>query len=525
MDFGILHRRDLIFPAFLIIVLGLVIYINAINGQFIWDDNLLVKNNIYIRSWQGIKKIFTYDIGAGAGARFNYYRPLQMLTYMCEYAFWGNDPRGYHITNIGLHLLAALSVFWLAFLLCGDRLSAFFTGIIFVCHPLQTESVAYISARGDLLCALFFILSFILYIRYLSHKSAVTYFAMITCYILALLSKENALAFVIVLLLYHYVFKKKLMVKKLLPIAFITLAYAALRLTVIKPTMSAFASICTGFERLPGFFVAIANYLRLLFFPYALHFAYGDKVFRFSEPQAVLGIIITWLLIIYALSKKNKDAVASFSIFWFFATLIPVSGIYPLTAFYMAEHYIYVPSIGFALILATYTVRLYATKTFKVITVFIFGAILIFYGYTTIRQNNYWREPIGFYLKTINFSPDISEVYYNLGYEYLKTNNKVMAAASFKKSVELDPYSAKAYNNLGILYYEFNKKKQSLAFFKKALQINPDSPDALYNLSVAYYYQREYALAIAYCEKAIKLGYKADPDFLSLLALHKKKHK
>jgi tetratricopeptide (TPR) repeat protein len=374
---------------------------------------------------------------------------------------------------------------------------------------------------------------------------------MIVSYTLSLFSKENALAFILVLLMYHYVFEEKFNITQFLPIVTVTIIYLILRTVILKSENLNIALLPSAFIRLPGFFVAATNYLRLLFLPYGLHFDYGNKVFGFLDPKAITGAILLLLLIIYAIIKKKKDAIVSFAIFWFIIMLIPNSGIYPITAFYMAEHYLYLSLIGFSFILSKYLVWLYSVKASKAAVAFIVSALIIFYGYLTIRQNHYWIEPIDFYLTTLSFTPDSVEIYYNLASEYDRINNKGMALALYKKAINLDPgfdkaynslgiiysnlnrknealmlfrkaldlnpQSANAYNNLGILYYELGKNDDSFAFFKKAFEINPDYPVVLYNLAVAHYYRKEYGLASEYCDKAMKLGYKVNADFMELL--------
>ena len=95
----------------LIIISGFVVYSNSLSGAFIWDDYHLVKNNIYIRGWSGMGEILTKNIGAGVGRECALYRPLQMITYMWDYSIWKFDVRGYHLSNILLHIpLSSVSV-------------------------------------------------------------------------------------------------------------------------------------------------------------------------------------------------------------------------------------------------------------------------------------------------------------------------------------------------------------------------------------------------------------------------------
>ena len=551
-----MYKKELFLPALLVILFGIFLYSNVINGKFVWDDNILLAENVYIEGRAGLPEIFTRDIGSGYGIKFNYYRPLQISSYKLEHAFWGLDHRGYHITNILLHILTALCVLYLAFALWGNRLLAFLAGMIFVSHPVQTETVAYISNRGDLLCALFFMVSFIFYIRYIKYKNTYLYVLMAISYLFSLLSKENALMFMGILIIYHYTFKEKLKLKYFLFPLGITVIYLFFRSVFLGPVLPKVTDIQAIFSRVPGFFAAIAGYLGLLIFPLGLHFDYGNKTFAVADPRVIIGVIFVSLVIVCAAANRNKNKVICFSAFWFLAMLIPVSNIYPKTAFYMAEHHLYMPLAGFAFIAAYYLSLLYRQWFFKIAAVCVMAALFIFYGYSTIRQNNYWLEPVNFYLRTLEFNPYSAVARYNLGKEYERAGNDAMAITMYKKTIEMDsnydnaynnlgviysrlnnneealemfrktleinPKSAPAYTNLGALYYRLNKRAEAVSFLKKALEAKPDHAAAHYNLAVVYYYQKEYGLAIEHCDRALKQGYKVSPDFFTLLQPYRK---
>jgi len=122
-----------------IILLGGLVYGNSLRNPFMWDDDDLVTDNPRIRSFAGAGKIFTEDIVSAAGGKGRTYRPLQTLSYMSDYAVWRLNPTGYHLTNIALHILSALCVFWLVWLLFADIFLAALTGLLFVVHPVHTK--------------------------------------------------------------------------------------------------------------------------------------------------------------------------------------------------------------------------------------------------------------------------------------------------------------------------------------------------------------------------------------------------
>ena len=325
MNNTFLAKRKIFLSVILVIILGVAVYGNSINGEFIWDDEALVQDNVYIRDWSNFSKIFSDDIAVGIEKESNSYRPLQMFSYMADYSLWKLNARGYHLTNIVLHILAALSLYYLTNLLFGDNRLSFLTAIFYVVHPIHTEVVTYISGRADSLALLFMLLCFIFYIKGPSSKSAGLYFLMIFSYAAALLSRENSVILPVLLLLYHYSFKKKVQVKAFLPIVILSIIYILLRVTVLKALLSHVVYTTTLIERAPGFFVAVSNYIKLLFLPIHLHMEYGGTLFSAGDPKALLGVILFIILTGYAFWKKENNKLFFFCISWFFVAILPVS--------------------------------------------------------------------------------------------------------------------------------------------------------------------------------------------------------
>lgn len=505
-----------IFLAMLVVVLlGACLYANVVRGAFIWDDELLVKKNLYIRHWPGAWKLFSTEVGAGSGTRYGYYRPLQLFSYAIEYALWKDNPAGYHSVNIGLHCLIGLGVFFLIRLLYADTLLAFLGAVLFACHPVQTESVSYISDRGDLLCAFFFIAGFIFYIRFLRAKRASFYLALVAAYIFALLSKENALVFIPALLVYHWSFRQRLEVSYLVLPGALTVAYLALRGVIIREPLPPVAALL---GRLPGSMAAFGEYLRLLFFPFGLHFAYANPAFSLFDPAVLAGAAFVVMLTVLAAARKRKDPVTFFAVCWFFVTLLPFLGIYPSPAFYMAEHALYLPSVGFVILCAYVLARLARAIAFRKAAAFAAVLLVALYSVMTVRQNAYWLEPESFYLRTIQLSPASAEASYNLANIYRDRGDRARAAAYYRKAIEADRAYVRAYVNLAIVSFELGDLAQTSLLLERALALAPDNPEVLYNMAVLHYYKKEYDAALACLDRVKDFGgYTPDRRFLQAL--------
>ncbi len=503
----------------LIIILGFAAYGNSLNGTFIWDDKVLVEENEHIRHWSHLQQLFIKDIGAGAGNQYAFYRPLQMVTYMVDYSLWKLNAKGYHLTNILLHILTALSVSWLIYMIFKDLLLSLLTGSFFVVHPIHTEAVTYVSGRADSLALLFMLLCCVLYIKSSLSKNVGVYILMLCSYALALLSKESSVILPVLLLLYSYSFKKKLQVKEFASLVSLALIYILLRVTVLAamlPDISSSTST-TLFQRLPGVFVAITTYIRLLFLPLDLHMEYGSGLFQWMDLKAVLGVILLFALLIYALRKRTSDPLVFFSISWFFVALFPVSNIFPINA-YMAEHWLYLPSIGFFLIMAK-AISVGATlprrqaggrpPLLKTLTIIFAMCLLSFYSFLTIRQNTFWKESLTFFEMTLKYAPTSARAHNNIGLAYKELKQIKKAVASYQGAIAIKPDYAEAHYNLGIAYKAAKKNEKAIASFKKAIAINADYAKAYNNLGNIYRMVNTNKEAIAAYKQVIKI----DPDY------------
>lgn len=478
-----LLNRVIFLQVSVIIILGFFIYGNSLNGKFIWDDHGLVKNNIYIRNWANLPIILTGSFGAGGSGKSNFYRPVQMVIHTVGYSLWKLDVRGYHFTSILMHILAALAIYFLISNIFSNRAISFAASLLFIAHPVNTETVSYISGINDSLSLLFMLLCLTFFIksRYLNNKAL--YILSLFSFVFALLSKENAIILPTLILLYYYTFKKNIEVKRIVPFFIILISYFILRLVILGLPSYVQMTFVNLFARTPGFLIAVTEYLRLLLVPFNLHMEYGNGLFKINDPQAILGLLILLSLVILAFNKRKNNPIIFFSVGWFLITLLPVSNIYYINDSFMMEHWVYAPSLGFFLIFADTAYRFLRNKA---ILITLLASILVFYSYLTIRQNEYWKEPVIFYKRALTYAPNSWRFYNELGIECANLGNYNDAIASYKKAIQINPHLTGIYNNLANAYKAIGNYEEAIPIYEKAIGINPDDALMYYNLRDLY---------------------------------------
>lgn len=501
-------QRIEFFALTLIIILGFVGYSNSLNGNFIWDDEILVRGNVYIKDWSKITNIFTGDFGTSSFTKGLLYRPIQMVTYMLDYSFWGLNVKGYHFTNILVHILVALAVYGFVRVCFNNKMLSFLTGILFVVNPLHTGAVAYISGRADPLAALFILLCLIFYVKQVTLKNKNLYFLILFSYILALLSKEYSVITPMLFVVYSYAFGKKLLLKEFISILGISFIYFILR-GIFIPAQA--ITTTTLVQRIPGCLVAIAEYLRLLLFPFNLHMEYGNKLFNFYDARAILGAAVSFLLLLFAFLKRKNNNLIFFSIVWFFVSLLPILNLYPINS-YMAEHWLYLPALGFCLIFANALCYYLAKKKVRFLVIILIVSVVSFYLRLTIKQNNYWKNNLTFSMWNLQYVSDSSRLY-GLACKTCMDIGDIEKAKIFcQKALEVDSKNASAYSILGAVFSIQGQYKQANVCFQRAISIDPTYMAPYINLGVNYVQMHNFIGA----KKIWETGLKINPQCIEL---------
>ena len=503
----------------IIILLGIIVYSNTFGNSFLWDDEVLVVKNSYIKNWKHLPHLFTRDLFYGRWKLGNYYRPLQSLSYLTDYSLYELNPAGYHLTNLLFHLFNAILIYGILNLIQKNKKVSLLTALLFVVHPIHTQAVTYISGRADPMVAFFIFSGFYLYIRSIDLDKKTYYFASLALFVFALLTKEIAIVFPFLLLLYDFVFPRRSRAKTegFLKYRYFTLflilgLYVALRYSVLNfaegvPSLGS-AGLSSRLLSMPR---VIFAYLGLLFLPLGLHMEREVPLANsLLEPSVLLSLILLILIGITIVRTYRHSRIIFFASVWFFLALLPMCNIMPLTTL-MSEHWLYIASLGFFMILAIglaalSELKIGASRKFWRIFVLLSAiAIFAFYSFLTLRRNLDWKDGLTLCRNTLKYSPGNERVHNNLGNIYLREGRHGKAEDEYREALKLDPYLSEAYHNLGIIYSGRKEYDRAIEEYKEALKLNPGLLETHYNLGIVYYKQGEKEMALSQLKEALRL--------------------
>jgi len=315
------------------------------------------------------------------------------------------------------------------------------------------------------------------------------YTAAIFCFILALLSKEMALIFPFILLLYYLIWmngEKKFPKFPVVTLFLISAIYILLRLTILNfAKKSLFENTLSIAERLLLASKVFIKYLALYIAPIHLHMERTISIPKsFFDISVLLFVGIIIAAVMFFLKKLRSYKIFVFGALWVFISFVPISNIFPLNA-RIAEHWFYLPSIGLIILIAAVIDKLSKIYKEKIVMLCAIPIVALYSGLTII-QNNYWNNGLQMYQKTLYYSPNSSRVHYNLGNAYEDIRQDDKAIQSYEEAIRLKSDYTDAYYNLANLYRNKKLYDKAIETYQKALTINPNSFDIHNNLALTY---------------------------------------
>ena len=431
--------------------------------------------------------------GFSASVKGGYYRPIINLFHSIDYWIWGPNPFGFHLTNVLAHTLTGIVLYLVLLRVIAIEPVAFLASLFFLAHPIHTEAVSWISGRGDMVFALFYLLSLLFYLKAGSSGNKLSnpplppffkvgnYLYSGAFFLLALLSKEMALTLPLIIILYDVCFRLRDKTFSLTRNFKVYIYYFGLLAGYMIFRILILGGIGSG-QVIPGnnYFTAIYTtsrifvwYIWKLMFPVSLAVADVVRlVTSLTDPTVAGSIILLLLLLTAAVLLYRTYPVLSFGILWFFLTLIPVSNLVPALHF-KAERYLYLPSIGYCLILASllWMLHIYASKRWpsaKWGIVALASLISLSYGILTFDRNFDWKDDLTIFTDAVRKSPYTREAYAELGVTYREMKRYREAEAALLAALrEREGYAAfvqriPIHQNLAEIYLETGQAPKAI---------------------------------------------------------------
>lgn len=548
-----------------LVIITALIYFSSLNNELIntWDDHGYISENKDMQAMhtesigQTVKKAFsTYVLGN--------YHPITMLTYSIEYAKYKNNPKPYHVTNLIIHILNILLVFYFIWLLTEQQWVAFITALLFGIHPMHVESVSWVSERKDVLYALFSLASLCAYLIYVkSDQSKKKYYLIsIALFLLALLSKAMAASVALVFFAIDYFLDRKFTPKTILekvPYLVLSLVLGIVAISAQKAS-SAMDGIVnhTFFERILFASYGIVTYLWKSILPAGMSCFYNYPLKENGSYPLIFSLapllVITILAAVYFSKRMGKDIIFGFA--FFIITVALVLQLLPIGDAIIADRYTYLPYIGLFFIIARFINNVMENKYAKLQSMksVILGATVVFClacCYITSQRTKVWHDSISLWSdaidkfdkmpkpfnnrgltyfnqqqydkalsdfdRTVQLQNDYPDIHYNRGVIYYNLKRYDEALADYDIAIKQNPKFAKALNNRGNVYHLIGKYKEAILDYNASVEVDPQFGKAYCDRAGTYFMMQNYKAALDDANKALQLGFNVDPKFMDAI--------
>ncbi len=499
-------------------LIGLLSYFNSFRVPFHYDDISFLREKTIIKSFSLFFSWISEDY-----LRIITGRAFLLFTFSLNYMISGLDTFGYHFVNLFIHISTAFLFYQLLAKYVdnenGDNyhFKSILASSLFLLHPINTESVTYISSRSSGLSTFFILTSMLCFFKATSphlpfakggqeggqHKFYLGFYLLsILFFILGLSTKEAAIVTPILIILFDIYFisengkNLKSRLKYHLPFwALISIAAFYYSGRITNPEMYDrpwLTHILTESK-------VFTEYLRLLILPFGLNFDHDIKESLFFDPQVIISVVIVTALLSVAVLIKSRNRILSFSILWFFINLAPFLAI--RLSDYMTERWVYAAALGFSLGLVELV--MIVTARHKRIGVIILAGIMLLFGSLTILRNNVYKSPVTLWADALKKSPEKIRPYTNLSASYLERGEIDKAIDIMERSIQKGNNQLETYLNLANAYFLKDNLKKAEDIL---LMLRDEAVPYIYhyNLGMVYKHQKKYKKSIEEFKTVLK---------------------
>ena len=518
--------------------LSALVYVATLSFGFVYDDVPQILKNPAIQSWGFVPQYFTSHVWAAIypSSTGNYYRPLFLLWLRLNYALFGTDAVGWHMTCIACHVLATWLVFWIAQKLTTDRLTAFLAALIFGVHPAHIENVAWISGITDPLMTCFVLGSVWAFLSFHESRKLEQLTLSLTLFAFALLSKETAIILPALIFAFAMLVADKngnksllrrlfLAVRACVPYLLLTAIYVLVRLAALgkwsRPTIP-----ISWTEVLLTWPAVLWFYMRHLILPTGLSEFYSlDYVTKAAARPVLLPLVlvsVVLLVLFFLIRWLSQKNIALFAVVLIVAPLLPVLDLRSLTAGDIVhDRYLYLPSVGFAILVACAIRelnRLVPADRRHLMPIAITVVVGACFAVLTVVQQVQWADDVALYTRGLESAPANLTVRDNLANSLLAANQPARAIPLYLDVLQRNPRFWRSNYNLGFAYYKMANYSGAEDYLQRAISIDPSDADQYIYLALAQLQLKKLSEAAENAERAIARNPQAR-GYHSVLAL------
>jgi len=478
-------EQGAVFAAAALVGVVFICYANSLGNGFVFDDQFLVPAYGRIRNLSQLVQTLLES-----------YRPMRNVSYGIDFLVWGLKPFGFHLTNVLIHAANTVLVFLLIRRFSAKLSTAVVAGLIFAVHPIQTDSVSYVSGRRDILFTLFYLAALHAYFTYREKASRTWFVLFLGSWALSLMSKEMAVSLPFVIFLWNFCDRwretegswlqrliqatKRALIKDKWLYALLAVASVGFAAYAIFFQRASGRTSGSGVEYWGGSLFATlvtvirvhAWYLKQLIYPtpIAQYFGAFDISTSLLEWRVLVAIVVVGSVLVGGVIMLKRERLISFAVFSYFAMLAPVSQIIPHHEL-LADHYLYLPMLSFGLVIGLVVSR--ASERGKQPRLIAYGLVSMFVVLlvgATVARNRDWKDELAVWEANYRSVPNSPRASYNLGGLYL-TRDPRRSEALLKESIGSDPTFEPAYLALAKLYVTQKRTAEAEELIKQGLEL------------------------------------------------------
>ncbi len=500
--------------------LVLVAYANSLNGEFVFDDRVVVVENTQLINVRSLDDALA--VGSG-------WRRLTEMTYGLNF-YWGQlDPFGYHLVNVGIHAVNAILVYLIILQIAGQLYPALAGAALFTVHPLLSEAVANVAGRASLLCALFYFLAIFAFLKALDSDRPSP---RISWWVLAALAavvawqaKQEAIALPVAMAGLVWIRRERNSWRYLLPLSIIPIGLVVLIRDQLAGLYAAVTEnrglVSAGFEEVLPFAIYVRTYVSAIvgyYFPrfvYPTHLSadpYIRPAIHWYTPEFLLAIVVLGALGWMLVRPKTSAPLVGAGLALLLLSPLTAYAALPL-ADVVFEHRVYIPGLGAAVLSAA--LLNWLRKRYGDVAPAASLVVVLTFTIMTIQRNSVWANSMALWEDAESKSPEKPRTHFNLAEAYQLAGRLPEALREYRHALEIKPDIHAAYSNMAAILLDRGQFDEAEEVLLRVTELAPDFTDGFVNLAVLYLRRSDPDRALEAVNRALTINAESVPAHLN----------